>query len=253
MGYHYDWTNRSYPPPPPPPQLSSPPTLIDTSSSSSSSERSNHPRSPELMQHYSPMPRELQRMATYFTDVTRCYFEELKNTDHEYQQSVSQSNNSSYHATACIVNYYNTKSVMGIHRDEIELALHQPVISISIGCAGIFLFGGTSLDVDVHDNGSATDRDCADGDVNEQHPHCTPPSQPIIPILLRSGDVILFGGPNRLNYHSMPRIIPQSFLLHDDANPQFQQPQLHVDDVFEDSADIQHEPDYPNHTEKGFP
>jgi hypothetical protein len=150
---------------------------------------------------------------------------------------------------------------MGIHRDEVELALHQPVISISIGCAGIFLFGGTSLDVQDersnHDVDYSNDRPTKSA---MEHPQ-QKTSQPVIPILLRSGDVILFGGPNRLNYHSMPRIIPHSFVdtstdgdtnqwndLTVPANPQYQrhrQPhQLQVDDIFDESVDmIQNEAD----------
>ena len=204
------------------------------------------------------MPKELQRMATIFANATRSYYKELRYT-HRPPEEVLQSNDDpNYHATACIVNYYHGKSVMGIHRDEVELALHQPVISISIGCAGIFLFGGTTVDANESVQKDNENDDTDDISAEQRTPSPPPTSQPTIPILLRSGDVILFGGPNRLNYHSMPRIIPQSFLRKDintingnhsriPSNPHFQRYrqhyQLDVDDVFEDRIDILNESD----------
>ena len=207
MGYHYDWTNRSYPPP-----------LLPVSSlvASESSLPPSHAQPPLLPTHYSPMPDELQRMATIFTAATQCYYDELRKNkateNNNNPQHEDLPNDPNYHATACIVNYYNTKSVMGIHRDEIELALHQPVISISIGCAGIFLFGGTTLDVNDDPTKENGDDNVDDESSSDKERLAKMQLPPVIPILLRSGDVILFGGPNRLNYHSMPRIVPNSFL-----------------------------------------
>ena len=226
MGYHYDWTNRSYPPP--------------WNESSVSSMSSLWP------QHYSPVPPELQRISSLLANTTRSYYQELTavgttNRPPDSQASSSSSSSSSdchYQATACIVNYYHTKSVMGIHRDEIELALHQPVISISIGCSAIFLFGGTTLDADTD-----TDADTKSAGDYEPDPIQQRAPPPIIPILVRSGDVIIFGGPNRLNYHSMPRIIPLSFLHSNSPKmtsvvstppPPHPQQQLHIDQIFLD-------------------
>ena len=53
----------------------------------------------------------------------------------------------SYQATACIVNYYTTKSVMGGHRDDVEEAVDKPVVSISLGQRpAVFIVGGSTLD-----------------------------------------------------------------------------------------------------------
>ena len=85
-------------------------------------------------------------------------------------------------ASASIVNFYTVKSIMGGHRDDLELALDKPVISLSMGMAAIFLLGGKTKD-----------------------------DTPIIPILVRSGDVMILGGDCRLNYHGMARTIPVPF------------------------------------------
>jgi alkylated DNA repair protein alkB family protein 1 len=81
--------------------------------------------------------------------------------------------------SACIVNYYHAKSIMGGHVDDLELATDKPVISLSVGLPAIFLLGGTTKD---------------DG--------------PIIPILIRPGDVLVMGGASRRKYHGMARVIP---------------------------------------------
>lgn len=84
-------------------------------------------------------------------------------------------------ASASIVNYYNLKSVMGGHRDDLELALDKPVVSMSVGLPGVFLLGGKTKD-----------------------------DSPVLPILVRPGDVMILGGDSRMNYHGMARVIPYS-------------------------------------------
>ena len=82
----------------------------------------------------------------------------------------------------CIVNWYNESSRMGLHQDKDEspnsLAEGLPVISLSIGDTALFLFGGLRR------------RD------------------PIDKISLESGDAFVFGGPARLRYHGVSRILP---------------------------------------------
>eukprot|EP00980_Cylindrotheca_fusiformis_P010404 scaffold2311_cov107-Cylindrotheca_fusiformis.AAC.5 len=85
---------------------------------------------------------------------------------------------------ASIVNYYNVKSLMGGHRDDLELALDKPVVSMSMGLPAIFLLGGHSKD-----------------------------EEPVIPILIRPGDVMCLGGDVRQNYHSMARLLPNEVSL----------------------------------------
>jgi alkylated DNA repair protein (DNA oxidative demethylase) len=82
----------------------------------------------------------------------------------------------------CILNYYGADGRMGLHQDKDEspesLAAGVPVVSISLGDTARFLFGGVRR------------RD------------------PVEPVLLESGDAFVFGGPARLRYHGVSRIVP---------------------------------------------
>ena len=73
-------------------------------------------------------------------------------------------------------------SRMGLHQDKDEspesLAAGAPVVSLSIGDSARFLFGGLKR------------------------------KDPVEKILLESGDVFVFGGPSRLRYHGVTRILP---------------------------------------------
>jgi alkylated DNA repair protein (DNA oxidative demethylase) len=85
-------------------------------------------------------------------------------------------------ADLCILNYYEAEGRMGLHQDKDEspksLAAGLPVVSISLGHTARFLFGGARR----HD--------------------------PIEALLLESGDAFVFGGPARLRYHGVSRIVP---------------------------------------------
>src|SRR5688572_22654310 len=82
----------------------------------------------------------------------------------------------------CIVNWYRAGSRMGLHQDKDEsaesIARGAPVVSISLGETALFKLGGLRR------------RD------------------PVETIELRSGDAFVFGGPARLRYHGVSRIIP---------------------------------------------
>jgi DNA alkylation damage repair protein AlkB len=85
-------------------------------------------------------------------------------------------------ADLCILNYYEAEGRMGLHQDKDEsersLAAGIPVVSVSIGDTARFLFGGVRR------------RDAVEA------------------IPLESGDAFVFGGPARLRYHGVSRIIP---------------------------------------------
>ena len=85
-------------------------------------------------------------------------------------------------ADVCIVNWYTAGSRMGLHQDKDEsresLDAGAPVVSFSLGDTARFLFGGLRR------------RD------------------PVEAILLESGDAFVFGGPARLRYHGVSRIVP---------------------------------------------
>jgi alkylated DNA repair protein (DNA oxidative demethylase) len=85
-------------------------------------------------------------------------------------------------ADICILNYYDGDGRMGVHQDKDEgrssIDAGVPVVSISVGDTARFLFGGTRR------------------------------RAPVETILLESGDAFVFGGPSRLRYHGVSRIIP---------------------------------------------
>jgi DNA alkylation damage repair protein AlkB len=81
----------------------------------------------------------------------------------------------------CIMNFYTAGAKLGVHQDKDErpetIAAGIPIVSVSLGDAARFVVGGLSR------------RD---------------PPQPLI---LRSGDVLVMGGPSRLRYHGVTRIL----------------------------------------------
>jgi len=84
-------------------------------------------------------------------------------------------------ADLCILNYYDADGRMGLHQDKDEsersLAAGVPVVSVSLGDTARFLFGGVRR------------------------------REPVEALLLESGDAFVFGGPARLRYHGVTRIV----------------------------------------------
>jgi len=74
---------------------------------------------------------------------------------------------------ACLINRYVAGTRLSLHRDENERDLTAPIVSVSLGLPAIFLFGGLSR----------SDRPRRIG--------------------LESGDVVVWGGPDRLVYHGV--------------------------------------------------
>jgi alkylated DNA repair protein (DNA oxidative demethylase) len=82
----------------------------------------------------------------------------------------------------CLINEYGPDGRMGLHQDKDEsrasIEAGLPVVSVSLGATARFQFGGLKR------------RD------------------PVETMLLESGDAFVFGGPARLRYHGVTRIIP---------------------------------------------
>lgn len=74
---------------------------------------------------------------------------------------------------ACLINHYAPGARMALHQDRDERDLSAPIVSVSLGLAATFLFGGPRR--------------------NER------PRR----ILVRNGDVIVWGGPARLHFHGV--------------------------------------------------
>ncbi|KAI0792875.1 hypothetical protein C8Q75DRAFT_791959 [Abortiporus biennis] len=93
--------------------------------------------------------------------------------------------NETYEPDAGIVNFYQTKDTLMAHVDRSEVCATSPLVSISLGCAAVFLIGGHTRDVEP------------------------------TPILLRSGDVVIMSGPQcRRVYHGVPRILENTLPSH---------------------------------------
>jgi DNA oxidative demethylase len=84
---------------------------------------------------------------------------------------------------ACLVNFYDADARMGAHQDRDEQALDAPIVSISLGDSCRFRFGGPT-------RGGRTRS-----------------------LTLDSGDVLVFGGPARLMFHGVDRILPGTSTL----------------------------------------
>ena len=78
---------------------------------------------------------------------------------------------------ACLVNYYACGAKMGLHQDKDEEDFDAPVLSVSLGDSAIFLVGGRSR------------RD------------------PTRKFELKSGDVVVLGGEDRLAFHGIDRVL----------------------------------------------
>ncbi|PWA51581.1 Oxoglutarate/iron-dependent dioxygenase [Artemisia annua] len=100
------------------------------------------------------------------------------------EDSQRHDNVPSMHPDICIVNFYTNTGRLGLHqdRDESSNSLRKglPVVSISVGDSAQFLYGHS--------------RDMRKA--NE--------------VLLKSGDVLIFGGKSRDIYHGVKAIIPNS-------------------------------------------
>jgi DNA alkylation damage repair protein AlkB len=83
----------------------------------------------------------------------------------------------------CLINWYGGEGRMGLHQDKDEspasIEAGVPIVSLSIGDTARFLFGGVRR------------RD------------------PVDVLWLQSGDAFVFGGPSRLRYHGVSRIVPE--------------------------------------------
>jgi DNA alkylation damage repair protein AlkB len=154
LGRHYDWTNRSYPPPPVDETLSTP--------------------------WYSPLPLDIKVLVDGIVNVIR------QDTLYIHDESVTRP----FIPQTVIVNYYSATPVsgskfpMGAHRDDLEKSLQSPVVSISLGCACIFLIEK------ANDLGFESK---------------LPPTA----LILRSGDALIMSGKSRLALHGVPIIFSQ--------------------------------------------
>lgn len=74
---------------------------------------------------------------------------------------------------ACLINRYEPGARMTLHQDKNEPDYDQPIVSVSLGLPATFLFGG-------QERGDKT-----------------------LKVPLQHGDVVVWGGPSRMNFHGV--------------------------------------------------
>ncbi|MBX9446537.1 DNA oxidative demethylase AlkB [Dickeya chrysanthemi] len=74
---------------------------------------------------------------------------------------------------ACLINRYAVGAKLSLHQDRDERDLRQPIVSVSLGLGAVFLFGGRKR------------------------------SDSCRRLALMHGDVVVWGGASRLNYHAI--------------------------------------------------
>ena len=79
---------------------------------------------------------------------------------------------------ACLINRYEPGAKLSLHRDADEEDFSQPIVSVSLGIPAVFLFGGLK--------------------------RCDKTRR----IQLLHGDVVVWGGPDRLRYHGVTPLKP---------------------------------------------
>jgi DNA oxidative demethylase len=96
------------------------------------------------------------------------------------QNAALEAGFSDFKPDACLINQYKVGASMGLHQDKNELDFTQPILSVSLGIPAIFKFGGLSR------------------------------SDKPIKIRLTHGDIVVWGGDARLNYHGIIPLQPNN-------------------------------------------
>lgn len=94
------------------------------------------------------------------------------------QQAAARAGFDAFAPDACLINRYEPGSKLSLHQDKDERDKSAPIVSVSLGVPAVFLFGGTRR------------------------------AQTIARVPLESGDVVVWGGASRLNYHGVAPVRP---------------------------------------------
>jgi alkylated DNA repair protein (DNA oxidative demethylase) len=89
------------------------------------------------------------------------------------QDAAAQAGFPGFVPDACLVNRYAPGSRLSLHQDKDERAYDAPIVSVSLGLPAVFLFGGKAR------------------------------SDKAARVPLVHGDVVVWGGPDRLRYHGV--------------------------------------------------
>ena len=81
---------------------------------------------------------------------------------------------------ACLINRYDRGTRLSLHQDRNERDFSQPIVSVSLGVSANFMFGGARR------------------------------QDKTLRVDLEHGDVVVWGGPARLNFHGWPNCLTRS-------------------------------------------
>ena len=88
-------------------------------------------------------------------------------------RAAAQAGFAAFRPDVCLINRYEPGARMSLHQDRDERDFSAPIVSVSLGLGATFLFGGLR---------------------RSDRPHRLP---------LAHGDVLVWGGPTRLNFHGI--------------------------------------------------
>lgn len=83
-----------------------------------------------------------------------------------------------YRPDACLINRYRPGAGMGLHQDRDEEDAVAPIVSVSLGLPAVFLFGGMAR------------------------------GEPTVRVPLAHGDVVVWGGVDRMRFHGVRPLAP---------------------------------------------
>ena len=92
------------------------------------------------------------------------------------EQAAAKCGFESFSPNACLINVYHPGAAMGLHQDKDESDFSQPIVSFSFGLPVTFLWGGLK-------RGGSPQK-----------------------VTLQHGDVLVWGGPDRLRYHGVKKL-----------------------------------------------
>jgi DNA oxidative demethylase len=88
-------------------------------------------------------------------------------------EAAAQAGFHSFAPDACLINRYEPGARLTLHQDKDEQDFAQPIVSVSLGIPAVFLFGGLERTAKT------------------------------VRVKLTHGDVVVWGGPDRLRYHGV--------------------------------------------------
>jgi DNA oxidative demethylase len=111
--------------------------------------------------------------------ITQDHFPPIPDIIHDLSIEVVESLGHTINPQSALINWYREDGTLGLHQDKTEQSL-APVVSFSLGDDCIFTLGGLSNKDDTRD------------------------------ITLHSGDIFVMGADDRLTYHGVKKIIPNT-------------------------------------------